>query len=614
MCGFLMIRDKNLHLNNAKKALKTLKHRGPDHTGTVVSEDIFLGHNRLSIIDLGKNANQPMVNKNGKVILVYNGEIYNYKSLKINFLKDTWFNTNSDSELIIEGYEKFGISFFEKLRGMYAFVMYDFRDNQKKIISVRDSFGIKPLYIFQNEDIYIISSEIKGIISYLNGGQETDQIMILHYLMQGYCSEPRTIYKTIRTQRPGFIEIFNVNNNQHSVKNLNVIQWGSKEKNRYPKNFEFYIRQAVDRNLVSDVPIKVALSSGIDSSTIFALAKHNKKNYGLTVKMENPNFDESKIALQYSKILNKKTEIITINQNINLEKINDLLRHFDQPFGDSSFIPSFFLNKACKKISSTVILGGDGGDEHLYGYDSMHYLYFLNSNLIFKKIINKISYIILKFIQNRKLLKINGLSGNLNESFYYRNSWLLNNALSKNLNSNWLSKSISYKWNTEMEKTSSIDNMIINQFFRTVLLSDYLRKTDMMSMYNGVEYRVPFLDEDLVNYSLTIPKKKKYKFGSGKIPLRTLHNRLYRGFGSYLPKRGFSIPFDEYLKLSEKKEMNYEIKTFMKNGGGDYLDKDYVDGLCNNFMNFGNRRSNLKRQSILQRYFIIYSAAKFLNH
>ena len=205
------------------------------------------------------------------------------------------------------------------------------------------------------------------------------------------------------------------------------------------------------------------------------------------------------------------------------------------------------------------------------------------------------------------------ISGNLNESFYFRNAWILSDALSEDIKSESLIKSIAYKWNIELEETSNLDNMIINQFMRTTLLSDYLRKTDMMSMYNSVEYRVPFLDEDLVNYSLTIPKRKKYLNGKGKIPLRALHQDYYGGYGTQQSKKGFSIPYSEYLTSSEKKEMNDTIKNFMKIIGNKYLDSEYINNLCNSFINIENINDGTGH-SMLQRYFIVYSAAKHLTH
>ena len=205
------------------------------------------------------------------------------------------------------------------------------------------------------------------------------------------------------------------------------------------------------------------------------------------------------------------------------------------------------------------------------------------------------------------------ISGNLNESFYYRNAWLLPDALSKEIKSESLIKSIAYKWNIELEKTSSLDNMIINQFMRTTLLSDYLRKIDMMSMYNSVEYRVPFLDEDLVNYSLTIPKRKKYLNGKGKMPLRDLHQNYYSGYGTQQRKKGFSIPYSEYLTYPEKKEMNDTIKKFMKILGDEYLDSKYINNLCNSFINIKNIHDGTGH-SMLQRYFIVYAAAKHVTN
>ena len=216
MCGILFIRDKKLKLVKAKEALSTLDHRGPDNTGILIKEDLFIGHKRLSIIDLSKSGNQPMTFANGKLTIIHNGEIYNYNELKGSLKKKSYFfNSRTDTELIMSGYMNEGISFFKKLRGMYAFIIIDQRNNKNKLISVRDTFGIKPLYIYHQNNIILMASEIKAILSYLGGNQLIDEIMLLHYLMQGYCSEPRTIYKNIRAQEPEKVEVFDLLKNTH---------------------------------------------------------------------------------------------------------------------------------------------------------------------------------------------------------------------------------------------------------------------------------------------------------------------------------------------------------------------------------------------------------------
>lgn len=611
MCGILLINDKSLIEKSANKALKTMNHRGPDYTGIIIKENMFIGHNRLSIIDLSTFGNQPMVSSDGDVTIIHNGEIYNYNELKSPMKKFYTFNSGTDTELIMSGYILEGIDFFKKLRGMYAFIIIDERKNQKKIITARDAFGIKPLYIFQKGELLLVASEMKAILSYLDCKQSIDKIMLLHYFMQGYCSEPRTIYKNIRAQEPGRVEIFNLIKDSHKIINLRIINWNLKPRKYDKIELQFYLKQAIDRNLVSDVPLKIGLSSGIDSSLIFALADNDLYDSGLTVKMKNPVFDESDIALKYSKILRKNTIVVEMDNNLNLETINKLISHFDQPFGDSSIIPCYFLSNACKKLSTKVLLGGDGGDEQFYGYDSMHLLHVINSYKIIKRSLYMTLGLLSRLIKNRRLKKMYLFSGDLNDSFYFRNAWILSDGLSKEIKSESLIKSIGYKWDIDLEKTFNLDNLIINQITRTNLISDYLRKTDMMSMYNSVEYRVPFLDEDLFNYSLTIPKTEKYVNRKGKIPLRNMHKNYYDGYGSQQSKKGFSIPYSEYLTTSEKKKMNNTISNFMKIIGKNYLNDQYIENLCDNFININSIKYGVEH-SMLQRYFIVYSAARYL--
>jgi asparagine synthase (glutamine-hydrolysing) len=615
MCGFVGIFDFNfkLDVNKAKDALATIKHRGPDASNFFTdNQNYFIGHNRLSIIDLSEGANQPFISSDGKFFIMFNGEIYNYKELKESILLP--FLTNSDTEVILQGFLNEGVSFFKRLRGMYAFVIGELGTNNFWI--VRDPIGIKPLYIYRSESCLITASEIKVITNYIGKSNlEINELAIKSYIHNGYVSEPDTVYSQIKALRPGvFMEFKNGN-----FQEFTFFEFEFDGKNKKPDYnvLETALENAVKRNLVADIDISIALSGGIDSSLIYYLANQQQKGIkAVSVGMKEKEFDETETSENYVNFLNGNITKTIIQPNFDLAQLNKLFLHFDQPFSDTSLIPVYYLTQTAR-LQSKVIIGGDGGDELFNGYPFMHLVYKLSDNIFIsfcKKALDLFSSLLPPTVK-RQLFRIGGVIGkDVSEGVFNINSWIPINTKfnNKSIFKYDTNEVVAYNTNYSTEKAETKAGKIIKFKFRRVLLSDYLRKTDMMSMLNGLELRVPLLDEDLCKTAFEIDFKYKSTYTKTKIPLRILHKKYFKGIGSKLKKKGFRIPLDIYLSEEEKKEI---IKIVLSPNSivTKYIQEDYLKFLCEQFLKY-SAVEQLERSAVYQRIVLFYSLQLWYNN
>jgi len=619
MCGFLGAIDfeKGIDViySSLQKGLRNILHRGPDGSKEYKTDSCYLGHNRLSIIDLSSNADQPMKSANADAYIIFNGEIYNYKELKKEF-DNVKFKTSSDTEVLLEGYLNYGIDFFKKLRGIYAFAIFDNR-NDSKVILGRDPSGIKPLYLFSENNFHVFGSEIKALIPSVRGDVTINENLLKCYLNLGYCVEPFTIYNEINCVGPGnILEI-----KKDGIRKHNLIEYNFEEENNFSfeqnvAKVEEQFSKAVERNLIADVEVAVALSGGIDSSLIYAYANQfNKKIKGLTIRFDDDEYNEEEIAKVYSNTLKGNHELVEVDSELNLETLNKILLDFDQPYADSSAVNVFYLTRATRKVTK-VLLGGDGGDELFNGYPSQTWLTYidkLNRNKIVKKggdVILDLAKAFTNTSQRRLLKRISDLwSDRPYELLYDWHSWFPRKTCYQN-KSPFLFDTITgvelYRSIFKNEAPGEFKQFVVFDYFRKQMLSDYLRKTDMMSMLNGVEYRVPILDEDMVSFALTIPFEQKSSLKETKKILRTIHKKKYPSETSKAPKKGFTIPLDTSLS---KDDFNFIKENLLKNGNivHQYIKKDYVEYLFKGLDDRDSVQTEISRAGIYQRILMLYS-------
>lgn len=555
ICGFNW-EDKEL----LREMTNTLQHRGPDGEGHYSDKNISLGHRRLSIIDLSNDGKQPMCNEDGSVWLTFNGEIYNFQELRtILEQKGHQFKSNTDSEVIIHSYEEWGEECLNKFNGMFAFAIYD--QNKKRLFLARDRLGIKPLYYYWNNNEFIFASEIKSILAHNKLKKEINREGLRDIFCYSYISGEKTIFKKIYKLLPGKYAV--LKNGELTINsfwdlNENVI---SKNNHHPVKELQRLLEKSVKYRLISDVPIGTYLSGGLDSSTITALAAKFKENIqtfsvGFGEGMPNELNYARKVAEHIG--TNHREFIVTAKDIEHYPKIVQIL---DEPIGELALLPTFLLSKHVKKYA-TVVLAGEGADELFGGY--MRHQMFLFKNKIgqfIPKPLMSIPYQLSKKFSHsnfNKILAILNSKDNLStyqEIISISNSSEVSNIVKLDTN-NSPSNTYLKKLFTEFNSKDDFNKFLYTDI-KTLLPDNYFMKADRMTMAHGIEERVPFLDHNLVEFSMSIPVSMKRNLFQNKIILRNAAKNLLPKEILQRPKRGYDVPIDHWFKKELKEKMEH---------------------------------------------------------
>jgi len=542
---------------------QTMVHRGPDDQGIYVEGSVGLGMRRLSIIDLS-SGHQPISNETKRIWVVLNGEIYNYRELAV-WLRGRGhtLTTSSDTEVIVHLYEELGDECVHKLRGMFAFALWD--QERSRLLIVRDRLGIKPLYYYWNEQQFIFGSELKAVLAHPAVERTLDPHALLYYLRYSYVPDPLSIFKGISKLPPGCLITI-------SGSKLNILSYwnGALSQNEdkaclpeeeASRQLEGRLQEAVKLRLVSDVPLGAFLSGGVDSSLVVALMA---KEMGRPVSTFSVGFDEpSYNELPYARIVAKQYgtdhhELIVGPQNCDL--IERLVRHFDEPFGDASAIPMYHLSRLASE-SVVVALSGDGGDELFAGYDR------------YRVDLGRQRYERLPKIA-RQLLAMGSdvLPDGFPAKHFFRN-------ISLPPQNRYLDN-ISYFTPTKLQKllmpgfyrdvsTDSEAETIMMRHFevasnepwlsqlqyldtKTYLPADVMTKVDRMSMAHSLEAREPLLDHVLFEYVANLPVDMKFRDGKSKYLLRQVAEKYLPAEILQRKKQGFGVPLEFWFKKDLK--------------------------------------------------------------
>ncbi len=566
IAGFISLDTPIDHPNHfLDSALQKLKKRGPNAHGIYRDHNCELGHTRLSILDTSEAANQPMISENKRYTIIFNGEIYNFDSLKKDLEKsfDIKIKTSSDTEVLLQGLILEGKSFINKLNGFFAFCFYDKINNY--YLLARDRFGIKPLLFSHSESRLVFSSELKSLMCYpIN--KELDSIALNQFLQLTYIPSPRTILKSGKKLSPGhFIEIEN--------KKVSIVKYYT----FYPckRSLDDYqsaqlkvkdlVHKAVQKRLVSDVPLGTFLSGGVDSSIVSAVSakyKSNLETFSIGFPDE-PLFDESRHAEKVAKHIGSKHHCFQLKNKKLFEHLDDFLEYLDEPMADSSALNVFLLSQETKKYV-TVSLSGDGADELFSGYNKHQALYFSLQQNWKTKLIKKYGRLS-KVIPSSRNSKIGNLGRQLNklqqglhlnhqERYFKWASFMEQNMVQQ------LSNSFhDIKDEIHFEESEDLFNDFLFNDFNLVLENDMLRKVDLMSMSNSLEVRTPFLDHNLVEYVFSLPSEYK-------IDQKNRKKILKDAFKNELPKEvferkkhGFEIPLEKWFRGELKSFINQDI-------------------------------------------------------
>ncbi len=565
--------DENL----AKKALGTLTHRGADFCGVVQRQNLFFAHQRLSIIDTSSTSNQPLSYE--KILLSFNGEIYNFKELREELKNGFEFKTRSEGEVIIAAYVKWGVDFAKHLRGMFAIALLD----DETLYLFRDRLGKKPLF-YMHDKSFIFASEIKALIPFLQK-IEMNEDALLGYLSFLAPTPPFTFFKNIKKLAAGEYLIFQ--NGQVEIKRyfdlLDVKPNIITNRDEAVCVLEKLLDESIKIRLNADVPMASLLSGGIDSATINAYALKggvNLQTYTMGYK-EFSKYDERQNARESAELLGVKNKQIEISQNEFLEALEKTLDTLDEPLNDPAAVPLYLLFEEIKKDGIKVVLSGEGSDELFFGY--RQYFEFLDiQNLTKLKNKNWLSgYFHSNFSQNREWERYKRVFDN---TLLFRTSGenftdLQKNALMRrNVRDNESLKYIN-SYRERFEASAHTDESIWYSYIDLNLFQaeHFLTKLDRVSMAHGIESRTPFLDHKLASAVFSIDPKLRYEDGVTKSLLKSVAAPLVDKKILSRRKKGFSNPYMEYLVNSKKieliKEVNKQTGMFKKEALDEQIQK-----------------------------------------
>lgn len=573
MCGIVGIIDYNQTSSNSilQNMTDTLESRGPDDAGYKFIEDekyqLGFGHRRLSIMDLSSHGHQPMSYE--YLTIIYNGEVYNFKEIRQELQEDNYiFDSNSDTEVILKAFHRWGIKSIDKFRGMFSFSIYD--KINSKIYIVRDRAGVKPLYYYYKNGLLLYGSELKAFYKHPDFKKVIDKNALSLYLQFGYIQAPFSIFENTHKLEPAnYIEYDLIQDNFEIKPYWNVLDSYLDEKStlKYDEavnELEEILVDSFSLRMISDVPIGTFLSGGIDSSLVTAiLQKNSKKSLNtFTIGFDDKKYDEAQYAKKIAEYLGTNHTEHYCSMNDAMDIIPKLPQMYDEPFGDSSAIPTTLVSQIAKE-KVTVVLSGDGGDEVFCGYSSYKLFedrYQKINRLPFKKNIKTLLDFIpdpinkfydfneryyLKYLKLKNTLEYNDISN----MFKVSNSVFTKYEIKKILSNQYF-----YIEDKVFNNISKLEQMMISDF-NAYLADDILVKVDRASMGISLETREPLLDHHIIEYAAKLP----ISFKQDKKILKDILEK-------YIPKElferkktGFGIPINDWLRF----ELKYLLDEYL---------------------------------------------------
>ncbi len=612
MCGINGIVNFDSQNHVTEQELKTMSssqiHRGPDDEGYYTNKNVGFGFRRLSIIDL-HTGHQPICNEDGTIWIVFNGEVYNFEENRRELIKrGHQFKTKTDTETIVHLYEEYGNKCVDHLRGMFAFAIWD--DNKKKLFCARDRFGIKPFFYHLTDDRFVFGSEIKAVLAAGDINMDMDLVAMDSYFAYKYITDDRSIFKAIKKLKPAHSLEIDFGGRKPHVQiekywDITFEPDHDKTEQEWCEAVEAELTAAVKMRMISDVPLGAFLSGGVDSSIVVALMSRLSDK---PIKTFSIGFKEKKYnELPYARAVAEMYNTEHHEQIINPESVSllpKLVWGYDEPFADSSAIPTYYVSKFARE-KVTVVLSGDGGDELFAGYNNYPKLERLNKYHMMPDAFNKVFWGgIHKVIPNS--VKGKGISYYLSKEKETVGAhlalWtqlerykLYKNGLRAQLGDEYAE---SYKEQILMDSTAKeYLSKMLELDMRTYMVDDILTKVDRASMLNSLEARVPILDHKVAELSFKIPSKFKLNDGDKKYILK-------KALGKYLPdsvinhpKQGFTVPMELWFRDSLKDYINDRLNS--KNSIlNQYFDINYIQKTVKDHQ-MGMRDLNTKIWSLI---------------
>lgn len=555
MCGIAgYISKKKPSKKIVKLMTDRIAYRGPDAEGFYVDNQCALGHRRLSIIDLSKTGNQPIYNEEKDIVIVYNGEIYNYVELREELKKKKHkFYTSTDTEVLVHGYEEWGHKLTKKLRGMYAFAIWDKR--KEELYLARDEWGIKPLYYYHKNDTFLFASEIKAFLDHPEFKKEFNESILSSYLCFNSTPTEETFFKNVYRVEPGHQIIFKKDN----LKKERFFKMEFKETERKEEDIindiDKAMKNSVNYHEIADVEVGSFLSSGIDSSYLVSIAKPNKT---YTVGYDNPKYDEIKYAKDLTSKLNISNKAKKITKKEYIKAFPNIMYHMDEPLADPSAIALYFVAQIAAK-DVKVVMSGEGADELFGGYNT------------YKEELDQAWYMKIPFPIRRIASCIAGILPEVRGfNFVYRRGKKLedyNIGLGRIFRDKEAIKIVKPKnqihtkdivapfYQEYKDNSNVVKRQIIDYYFW--LVKDFLHAVDRNTMMFGLEARTPFLDKEVYEVARKLPVSAKINKKTTKPALRNAAKKVIPNDSYKKKKLGFPVPLREWIK---EEDLYLEIK------------------------------------------------------
>ena len=569
--GFLDF-NNNTSLQILEQMNRTMAHRGPDGEGYNVYESPFgsvgLGHRRLSIIDLTEGGSQPMHFQNSHI--TFNGEIYNYEEIKIELeALGHVFESHSDTEVILHSYKQWGATALQKFIGMFAFVIYD--DQKQEIFACRDRAGVKPLFYYYHEGLFLFASELKAIVEHPSFSKDIDLNAVGAFMQYGYVPTPHCIFKNTFKLKPGHHLNLNMQTKTlHTTQYWNVYHAYNKQTLKIDlpeaiEETEKLLISAFQYRMVSDVPVGVFLSGGYDSSCVTAILQANstQKIKTFTIGMPDAGLNEAPFAKEVAAHLGTDHTEYYCTEKEAIEIVPQLPFFYDEPFADSSAIPTSLVSRIAKE-KVTVALSADGGDEIFAGYNRYDYLIKYGDRLnsippFIRKgaaklmhaipaqsipILNKQYLFHSRYEKLKNLLKqptVSNILQSITQQLDKSEVDLLIKKHVDTISSGFDSEELKPEYYSGMAYMMAVD-------YQTYMLDDILQKVDRATMSVGLEGREPFLDQRIIEWAAQLPMNYKYNNGSKKFILKEIVHKYIPKEMMDRPKMGFGIPIAKWLQ------------------------------------------------------------------
>ncbi|HBT88876.1 asparagine synthase (glutamine-hydrolyzing) [Desulfobacter sp.] len=594
MCGiagkFNYKSQKAVSQSLIKQMCDKMAYRGPDDHGEYVQGPVGLGQRRLSIIDLSEKGHQPMATADAGLWIVFNGEIYNFLELRKDLIKKGYsFKSDTDTEVILYLYREYGEECLQYLRGMFAFAIWD--TDTSSLFLARDPIGKKPLFYYINGESLIFASEIKSILEDTSITRQINYEAFYDYFKYQYIPDPKTIYKNIFKLKPGhYLKCTKNGIEEKEYWDVSFKEDSSCSIEQAKEQFLEILTESVKLRMISDVPLGAFLSGGIDSSGIVALMAGLQDHPVTTcsIGFDSEVYDEIRFARTVADLYHTDHNEFTVKNKAE-QILKDLAFHFDEPFADSSAVPTYYVCKLARE-KVTVALSGDGGDENFAGYEK-YYIDDIENRIrnrfpewMRKSLIHSLAKILSPW--NASMMRkghtlLNTLSFDSDYGFYLTNTqfeqslWdrVINQEISRNIG-DYDPFSVTRAYYNKADTDNHLSKILYTDL-KSYLPGDILVKVDRMSMAHSLEVRAPILDKNVIAFAASLPARLKYRQGEKKYIMKQAFAKVLPDSILYRKKMGFSVPLDDWFR-GELKELASSTLFSAESGLGNFFNMEEI--------------------------------------